>query len=353
VNRVRIMDLPGVALEPEVRGRTAADLLSTAALAERLRPDAVALGLSAQAAAEPAHLVRAFDGCFVAEDPVCRALAEQHADCFGRFLGYLLVTLRRGDVPNRQARAEWDDTYWAHWAAVRRVVLGGGICSGHLGRRVARSAAALLAEHSTPGLTLHLAAYPAHLPLIGAARSAPASCRVAVVLDCGHSAIKRGCAVYEAGTLVALRLLPSLAAPAAGDTAEPRERQALRRATHLGDLLADTWHAARGLALPRASVGVVSVATYTREDHPLPGQGGLYGPLQALDQNAAAWLTHTVSARVGEPLAVRLLHDGTAAAQAMGPADRSATLLLGTALGVGFAPRRASLRPLSPHFSVA
>jgi hypothetical protein len=253
VNRVRIVDLPGVALDPGVRGKAAFELLSTAALAERLRPEAAALGLGAQAAADPARLVRAFDGCLAAEDHARRALAEQHARRFGRFLGYLLLTLHRGDAPNRLVREEWDGSYWAHWASMRGVLLGGGVSSGHLGPYLAHGAAGLLAAHGVGGLGVQVAAYPALLPLIGAARTVAAPCRAALVLDCGHSAIKRACAAYDAaGALAALRLLPPLAAPAAGDAADTRERQALRRAAHLRDLLADTWHEAR----PWAARGV-------------------------------------------------------------------------------------------------
>jgi hypothetical protein len=181
----------------------------------------------------------------------------------------------------------------------------------------------------------------------------PAPCRAALVLDCGHSAITRACAVYdEEGALAVLRLLPPLAAPTAEGAADTRARQALRRAAQLGDLLADTWHEARGLGLPAASAGVVSVATYVRDGHPLPGQGGLYGPLHALDGSAAAWLTREAGDRLGRPLAVSLLHDGTAAAQAAGDAEHRAILMLGTALGVGFAPRQAPSRALSPLFCV-
>jgi hypothetical protein len=50
---------------------------------------------------------------------------------------------------------------------------------------------------------------------------------------------------------------------------------------------------------------------------------------------------------------VDLLHDGTAAAQAAGSADHRAILMLGTALGVGFAPRQAPARALSLYFCVA
>lgn len=40
LNRVRIVDLPGLSLDPDVRGRTGYELLSTQALAAVIRPHA-------------------------------------------------------------------------------------------------------------------------------------------------------------------------------------------------------------------------------------------------------------------------------------------------------------------------
>ena len=48
----------------------------------------------------------------------------------GRRIGYLLLTLKRGGEANRQARPEWNDTYWQHWAGITHVWLGGGLVSG-------------------------------------------------------------------------------------------------------------------------------------------------------------------------------------------------------------------------------
>ena len=48
LNRARIVDLPGLALDPDVRGRTGSELLSAQALAAAIRPHAAALALTAE-----------------------------------------------------------------------------------------------------------------------------------------------------------------------------------------------------------------------------------------------------------------------------------------------------------------
>src|SRR5215213_8277178 len=121
LNRVRIMDLPGLALDDDIRGRLAFDLLAPEAVAELVRGEAAALGLSEDVLTAPTLLPAHFDLCFVAADPVARAAAGRVAQRMGRRLAYLLLTLKRGDAVNRTARPDWDDAYWAHWAGVQRI----------------------------------------------------------------------------------------------------------------------------------------------------------------------------------------------------------------------------------------
>jgi hypothetical protein len=352
LNRLRIVDLPGVVLDPDVGGKTGYELLSVAALAAAIRRDAAALGLRDDEEDDGAVL-RAFDRCLVADDPAVRGAAQALAARFGRRLGYLLATLRRGDAINRRARPDWDDTYWRHWAGICRVWIGGGLVSGHLGPHLLRQAAAV-GDGETPAYVLRLAAEPALLPLIGAARSVPVGCQTAVVCDFGQSEIKRALAVYEGTMLVALRLLPRLPARFATPNRDGAitTGQVRQLADELVAILADTWRAAHARGPRPAPVLVTSLAAYVRDGQPLPRQGGAYATLHRLSANLGQWLSCRVSERAGHPLEVVLLHDGSAAAQVYAGEALAAVLLLGTALGVGFPPPRGSLRPITRHLLV-
>ena len=140
LNRVIVADLPGIDVDAGVTGKNGYELVSSYALAGLIRRHAEALNLDP---AQPDHVLnRALDDCLVRESPAAE-VAETIARRIGRNLGYLLLALRRGDAVNRAARDEWDDSYWAHWATIRQVWLGGG----NRQRAVGRASMPLCARH--------------------------------------------------------------------------------------------------------------------------------------------------------------------------------------------------------------
>ncbi len=348
LNRVRIVDLPGVALSPEVCDALAYDLLSTPAVANHLRSRADQLGLAAVRAADPDVLLRRFDGCFEHPDSEIRTEAEEVARQIGAYLGYVILTLRRGDSANRAARTEWGDGYWRHWAGITRVTIGGGVVAGRLGPRLGARAARTLTDAGMDDCRVQLAPWPVMMPLVGAARAMAPGGPSAVVLDFGQSYIKRARAVYDHGALASLQLLPAVPTPTADLTAEG----AGRLAEHMVSVVADTWREAVHPGFPLAPTIVVSLASYIRDGRPLPRQGGPYAAMSTITDNLERWLSRRISERVGYPLEIALLHDGTAAAFACAGEERAAVITMGTALGVGFSPSADGLRPIAPGFSI-
>ena len=364
LNRALIADLPGLAPDPDVRGHTGYELLGAPALAAAISAQAAALGLDP--ASNPSDLLPAFDRCLDAHDPAVRATARALSRDFGRSLGYLLVMLHRGDPINRRARDDWDDAHWEYWASIRTVWLGGGIVSGRLGTSLREHAAAVLAECGCSAPTLHLATYPAVLPLIGAARSPPTSAtarsaEVAIVLDFGGTTIKRAHVTCTGGALTSLNILSPLptAQLTLGRPSEPpgATETAYRFAEQMADIIAATWRATARPDLPQTPLTphvVASLASYVRDGHPLLRQSGRYSDLCALPQPAARVLSRLLAERIGQEVAITLLHDGTAAARAYAGTPHAAVIMLGTALGVGFPPpSAAALRPLVPDFSIS
>ena len=352
LNRVRIVDLPGVVLDPEVRGRLAYDLLSTAALAGHLRRHAGALGMEDVDTLEDAALPPILDRCFRSADPSVRATAETIARSFGRALAFLLLVLKRGDAPNRQARDDWDDSYWAHWRGIRQVVLGGGLVSGSLGRHLLPYMQDLLTQYGAD-CSVEVARHASLLPLIGGARSLPAGLSAALVCDFGQSRIKRACAIFQDGTLLVLRTLPAVPVAWAMDEGVA---QAAGRAERLAGSMARSilaTHAeARNEGIEIDPAVVVSVASYVEAGRPLPRQGGPFADMHMLDLPLDRWLAARLSERMKQPVELTLLHDGTAAARAYGEAAGTTVIMLGTALGIGFPSGVTAIRPLSPAFAV-
>ena len=349
LNRVIIVDLPGVALEASVKGKSAYELLSAQALADYLQERAELLGLPA-AHADALHLPILFDCCFESNDGNIRAAAEQVARQFGRHLGYLILTLKRGDAVNRRARTNWDDTYWAYWASIHRVWLGGGLVSGHLGPRLLQYAQATLVEAGIVDCTLHLSSYSSMLPLIGAARCVPSESQAALVFDFGGSHVKRGCAFYESGTLTTLRPFSTVSAQwsmamhnLVGEARALSERMIT--------VMAETWQAAQASGLTLAPVLVASLACYIADGHP-SDSGGVCTELHTMTNHLGRWLSQNVSDRLGRSVEIELVHDGTVAARTYAGETHAAVIMMGTALGVGFPSSCEGLRPISSHFQV-
>jgi hypothetical protein len=340
LNRVRIVELPGVAAEPEVLGRTAYELLSAEALAEIVRQHADALGLVGVSAAEPADLLPRFDRCFADDEMTVRATAEAIARRCGRRLGSLVLTLRRGDAANRRARPDWDDSYWAHWAAVRTIHIAGGVVTGNLGPRLVEHAARTLADAGMTDCDVRVASWPVLLPLIGAARTAGPASVAAVVLDFGQSFVKRGHAHYQDGTLTELHLLPSLSScvcrHAQWRGADPGAGAA--PGDFMATVMADIWQAARALNHPLTPMLVASFASYVRDGQPLPRQGGPYAALLTLPDNLARWLSDR-SPIVSDSRSRSSCSMTARRRRARTPGEsHAAVIMLGTALGVGFPP---------------
>ena len=156
MNRVRIVDLPGLNLPDVCQGKLAfhlclgnysfKELCAFASLresrllsTENLRKMVVSHIDVLQLDANSPDLLRAFDGCFTAVSTLydrkaaIRTTAEQIAREYGRYLAYLLLTLKRGDAINRNARPDWRDIHWEFWAQIEQVYVGGGLLAGHLG----------------------------------------------------------------------------------------------------------------------------------------------------------------------------------------------------------------------------
>jgi hypothetical protein len=353
LNRLRIVDLPGIKIDPHVRGKTGYDLLSSSACAQLVHVYTADLGLNHTHESER---VRLLDHCLQSDDTRIRRAAEKVGRQLGRHLGYLLAVLKRGDPANRLDRTDWDTSYWKQWAAVREVFLGGGIMQGCLGSLVCEHATNLLDEVGVRDCTLHLALHPLHLPLIGAARSAPGGLSAALVFDFGNTMIKRGYAVYHHETLTRLRLFPPVQVQmldpfgADGGSLPLRLHQL---AASIAQVMANTVQQVQSFGLPCGPVLMTSMACYMLNGQPLPKQGSLYAQLEMLSPRLGSMLSRAASELVKQPIAVELLHDGTAAARTYAGHVETAAITLGTALGVGFAPRGEHLRPLDQNLIVS
>jgi hypothetical protein len=293
-------------------GRDARDLLSAPALAE----------LAAAAGLRPDRPLRSYlDRCLAEQVPAAYEVAEE----FGTRLGRLLAALRAGD---RTLKPEWDASWWDRWTGTRTVWLGGGLSGGAFGELVAARAAALVG----PGCRVTVAPDPGDLPLVGAAHVAARPDGPALVLDFGHTLVKRAVAGYASGRLDSLRRLPAAPAPAEDAPGGPL-------AEAVAGLVAAAWTDA---GRPPGPV-VAAMASYIKDGQPVRVPLGTYTRLADVSADVQGWLAGRLRALLGTALPVVLLHDGTAAAQAVPPDPAAVVVLLGSSLGVGFPAHCADL----------
>jgi len=307
------MSGPGPGLEPcrldpvaslnraRLGGREARGLLSAPALREL----AVAAGLRPDGPLRSYLDRRLTDGV---------AAAVEVATEFGSRLGRLLAALRAGD---RSVKPEWDASWWDRWTGTTTVWLGGGLCAGAFGTLVAERAAALVG----PGCRVVVAPDPADLPLVGAAQLAARSAGPALVLDLGHTLVKRAVASYEDGRLASLRRLAPVPAPAEDTEGGP-----------LADAVAAIVAAAWTDAGRPPGPAVASMAAYVKDGRPVRVPLGTYTRLA----DVPGRLPGRLRALVGADLSLVLVHDGTAAAQAVPPDPHAVVVLLGSSIGVGY-----------------
>ncbi len=352
LNRVQLVNLPGLMVDPEVKGRTGFQLVSATALTQLVRPRIDDLQLDPNM--DDYELRLALDDCFASQQAKVRAAAEAVGRRIGRNMGYILLMLKRGDAINRAARSEWDDSYWNHWAKIKRIWLGGGLVSGRLGPVIQQHVAAIIEEAGIDNYTAKISPYTSALPLVGAARYAPSNCKTALVFDFGNTMIKRALAVYKNNQLTKLRPLPSYPIcwpkiePASNDPAQ----QAARLFSHLVSLIIDAWHKARKVGLLSSSPIIASMGAYIRDGHPSAAQGGGYTQLRRITNNLQIELAQRVSTLLNEAIEVLLIHDGTAAATSYAGEKNTAVIMMGTALGVGFPPPADDLLALAHSLRV-
>ena len=352
LNRVQIVDLPGLAVDPEVRGQQSSQLVSLAVLARLVRQHADRLRLNPDV--PDGELRLALESCLVDERATVRTAAERVGRRIGRNLGYILLALKRGDAVNRAARSEWDDSYWQHWSKIKRVWLGGGLVSGRLGAVIPKHASVVIAEAGVSDYLVRVSPYASVLPLVGAARYAPPGCKTALVLDFGSTMVKRARAAYSENELIELRCLPSR--PTAWVEIEGPSDDPVQQATELlHRMIFIIAEACQTIGLPAYGPVLACAAAYMRDGHPLPTQSGTYLTylkLRRITDNAQRELAWRVGARLGRAIDLRLIHDGTAAATAYAGMRDTAVIMVGTALGVGFPPRSDRLLEINSQLAI-
>ena len=344
LNRRQIIALPGV--EAEIIGKTGYEVASRPALIALIQAQAGVLGLeNVDPADYPQHLNALLGSSNASLRIASKAVAVQH----GKRVGYLIASILLSSAGLTSPLEPWEAEYLKYWREqVDCIVLGGGLSNGRMGQVIRGAVEGGLVSCGLPEISIQVCEHPSYLPLVGAARSLPpGEGRVAVVADFGGTRLKRGIAFYgEGAALQRLEILPSCdiaALTEAGKTAALAEEMIA--------ILAETIKRAGALTTPNPKI-MCSVAAYVEDGKPLNIDRGGYYALNRLSPDISGWFSAKISQASGIDVQVEFVHDCDAAAVALAGREKTAVLMLGSALGVGFVPPENACRPLAQGFVV-
>lgn len=360
VNRVKIVDLPGLAIDPEVQGQTAYQLLSNLAVIRYARQNANALNLPAAYLQDTKQtrleLPRFVNDALDSPNLNVRQTAQHIARQLGRNLGHVLVTLHRGDAVNQAARPDWEPENWAYWHTIKQVWLGGGLLSAHLGTQIIHYAQSFLQETGYQNdIQVALSPHQKAMTLLGAARYLPAGTYNALCFDFGQTSVKRACVRIENGRIIHLQEYPALAVEwdvhhIISNKNQPDAQQVL---AFVIDVIAQTLSSYKKQPYPYPKTELaphlmLCMAAYIRGGQLLGN--GLYPLLKTLAADTRLLLAQTIETHLGWRTQVDLIHDGTAACTLHAGESNTAVLTIGTAIGIGFPPAdQQGLRLIARH----
>lgn len=347
LNRLKIIDIPNINVDPEVKGKRGLRIMSAEVLIEYIKKESKRLNLDLNEIADvdlPIYLNK----CLESENLEVKLTAENIARRLGRNLAYILLVLKRGDKVNKKVREDWEQKHWDYWKKVNNITFAGGLASGNLAKRLIYYIEKLFDEANTPGYNITFAKNPSLISMIGAARNAPPKCSSLLVFDFGQTLTKRGLAKFEGEELKEIITFSSLESKHVEErefkNLEQEKSEAENLKSHIITVIKSTWEEAVAKNLNPCSSISVSIANDL-----IDGKffGGGYGKLRLLSDNLQQKIEKEVSSKIGRTTQISFIHDGTAAADAYAETDSSVLLTFGTAIGVGFPIKKSGLRPVS------
>lgn len=338
INRVKIAKLPLYGIDDEIEGLTVKEFFSTKLVIEEIKKNAIALQIDLEAENEK-MLPVLLEKKLVSEIPTVKNTAVDIVEKFGNRLGLLLLTLKKGDKPNRLARSDWTQEHWDYWSQLSDIVLVGGLASGRFGQILKQQVERVFFLQNIAPYNICLYTNSVDLGVLGCATQITAPNGVNVVMDFGQTNIKRSYVTKSNGEISEIKTLDSYPSKYM-DWEIPDEDEKMSQAKKLHRYLIkaieDTYNTAKQQCRvePNNEI-VISIASYT-VDGVLNADRSGYAKLCLLGSNYAECLWWELSGLLRKDVIVKLIHDGTAIALNFSDRKNTVCLSLGSYFGVGF-----------------
>lgn len=336
LNRAVLKKLPLYGIEDEVEGMSFKDIFSTPTIVKEIRRVSHRYGIDLSD--QPDYILpQLLNEAIEADNPRYRQFAARVVKQFGNRLGLLLLTLKKGERENRLARDDWDDACWEYWRSLKTVILTGGLASSMLGRRFKEDIQTIFDMAGEKPYHIMLFDNGTYVGVMGLAQKLMKDDMTSLVLDMGHTGIKRAVVKKRGGEIAEFTVqesLPSLHMKSHFDNDDEKRREAIELHRYIVNTIASSFRAASDPAALDDTI-LISIANYTHNGM-LNGERGGYAKLCTINTDYAAVLEDDLSGELHRDIKVRLVHDSTASALYFADIDRSVCITLGTGFGVGF-----------------
>lgn len=336
LNRAVLKKLPLYGIEDAIEGMTFNEIFSTPAIVAEIRRASRRYGIDLSD--EPDYMLpRLLNEAIESDNPRYRQLAARVVKKFGNRLGLLLLTLKKGERENREARNDWDDACWEYWRSLKTVILTGGLASSMLGRRFKEDIQTIFDMAGEKPYQIMLFDNGTYVGMMGLAQRLMKDDMTSLVLDFGHTGIKRAVIKKRGGEIAdftAQESLPSLHMKSHFDSEEEKRREAIELHRYIVNTIAASFRAAPDPSALDDTI-LISIANYTHNGLLNSKRGG-YAKLCTINTDYAAVLEDDLSGELHRDIKVRLVHDSTASALYFADVEQSVCITLGTGFGVGF-----------------
>ncbi len=334
-NKLVLQKLPILGVEDSLEGKTFEKIFSVKSIVKEIEKKKELLNIESDEI-EPNDIITVLN-LTKSEDIEVAKRAKKIVKKFGYRLGIIFLTLRVAHIENRQANKSWTEDMWEYFKKLDDVLLVGGLASGEMGEKLLPYVLEIFEKAHTKPYNFIMFENASMVGVMGCATAIKQSDSVNLVLDMGHTNIKRLLVIKSNGEFNGTKLLPTEKSKYAN---KPKEKfvidpiKAKKLHNYLVNIIIDAYTKGDEI-LSLSDEIIISIANYV-VDGKLDNQRGGYAKLSILGENYAEILAEELSGRLRKKIKVLLVHDATAVAMYFNGYKNATCITLGTAFGISF-----------------
>ena len=271
------------------------------------------------------------------DDKILSKKAEDIIKFFGYRLGLIFLSLKIGDKENREANKNFTDDMWDYFSLQKDILLVGGMVSGEIGEKLLKYVLEIFKMANITPYNFILFENASLVGVMGCVSEIKEKNCTSLVLDMGHTNIKRLLVTKKNGEFSSLKELPTVKSKYVfKHNIENKDdiKKAKELHNYILNTVVDAYKSGQVLAQLSNTI-IISIANYV-VDGVLDNSRGGYAKLSKLGVNYAEVLEEELSGRLKREIKVKLIHDATAVAKYFSDYKNAVCITLGTAFGISF-----------------